>query len=42
VEKLTDARSVHKEPYLWLRLYAPEEAFWSKTFKIPDLELVNQ
>jgi hypothetical protein len=30
-----------KEPYLWLRLYGPEEAFWSKSFKMPDLELVN-
>jgi len=31
-----------KEPYLWLRLYGPEEAFWDKTFKMPDVELVNQ
>jgi hypothetical protein len=30
-----------KEPYVWLRLYGPEEAFWSKTFKMPDVELVN-
>jgi hypothetical protein len=30
-----------KEPYLWLRLYAPEETFWKKTFKMPDVELVN-
>jgi hypothetical protein len=30
-----------KEPYLWLRLYGPEEAFWDKTFKMPDVELVN-
>ena len=30
-----------KEPYLWLRLCAPEEAFWSKAFKMPDVELVN-
>jgi hypothetical protein len=30
-----------KEPYLWLRLYAPEEAFWTKAFKMPDVELVN-
>jgi hypothetical protein len=30
-----------KEPYLWLRLYAPEDAFWSKSFKMPDVELVN-
>ena len=30
-----------KEPYLWLRLYAAEEAFWTKAFKMPDVELVN-
>ena len=30
-----------KEPYLWLRLYGPEEAFWNKSFKMPDVELVN-
>jgi Protein of unknown function (DUF1214) len=30
-----------KEPYLWLRLYAPEEAFWTKAFKMPDVELMN-
>ena len=30
-----------KEPYLWFRLYAPEEAFWDKSFKMPDLELVD-
>jgi hypothetical protein len=30
-----------KEPYLWLRLYGPEEAFWDKAFKMPDVELVN-
>jgi hypothetical protein len=30
-----------KEPYLWLRLYAPEEAFWQKSFKMPDVELVD-
>jgi hypothetical protein len=29
------------KPYLWLRLYAPEEAFWNKSFKMPDVELVN-
>ena len=28
-----------KEPYL--RLYAPEEAFWNKSFKMPDVELVQ-
>lgn len=30
-----------KEPYLWLRLYGPEEAFWNKSFKLPDLDQVN-
>jgi hypothetical protein len=30
-----------KKPYLWLRLYGPEQAFWSKSFKMPDVELVN-
>lgn len=30
-----------KEPYLWLRLYGPDEPFWNKTFKMPDVELVN-
>jgi hypothetical protein len=30
-----------KEPYLWLRLYGPEEGFWKKTFKMPDVELVK-
>jgi hypothetical protein len=29
------------EPYVWLRLYGPEEAFWNKSFKMPDVELVN-
>ena len=30
-----------KKPYVWLRLYGPDEAFWNKTFKMPDVELVN-
>lgn len=25
-----------KTPYLWLRLYGPEPAFWDKSFKMPD------
>lgn len=33
--------TMSKELYLWLRLYAPDEAFWNKTFKMPDLERVN-
>lgn len=31
----------NKEPYLWLRLYGPEAAFWNKSFKMPDVELVK-
>lgn len=31
----------NKEPYPWLRLYAPEEPFWNKSFKMPDVELVK-
>ncbi len=30
-----------KKPYVWLRLYGPDESFWKKTFKMPDVELVN-
>jgi hypothetical protein len=30
-----------KTPYVWLRLYGPEDAFWNKSFKMPDVELVN-
>jgi hypothetical protein len=30
-----------KKPYVWFRLYGPEEAFWNKTFKLPDVELVR-
>lgn len=30
-----------KEPYVWLRLYGPEDAFWNKSFKMPDVELVK-
>jgi len=30
-----------KEPFVWLRLYGPEEAFWTRAFKMPDVELVN-
>jgi hypothetical protein len=29
-----------QEPYVWLRLYGPEEALWKKTFKMP-VELVD-
>jgi hypothetical protein len=30
-----------KESYLWLRLYAPEEVYWTKALKMLDVELVN-
>lgn len=30
-----------KEPYPWLRLYGPGDAFWNKAFKMPDVELVK-
>jgi hypothetical protein len=30
-----------KEPYPWLRLYDPEDAFWNETFQMPDVELVK-
>ena len=33
--------AVGKEPYVWFRLYGPEDAFWNKTFKMPDVELVQ-
>ena len=30
-----------KDPVIWLRLYGPDEPFWKKTFKMPDIELVK-
>jgi len=30
-----------KEPYVWLRLYGPADAFWTKSFKMPDVEEVH-
>jgi hypothetical protein len=30
-----------KKPYLWFRLYAPAEAFWDKSFKLDDVELLG-
>jgi hypothetical protein len=30
-----------KEPYVWLRLYGPEDAFWNKSFKMPDVVRVD-
>jgi hypothetical protein len=42
IGKLLAISTMTKTPYLWLRLYAPEQAFWNKTFKVPDMEFVNQ
>lgn len=33
--------TMDKKPYIWLRLYGPDEPFWKKTFKMPDIELVK-
>jgi len=30
-----------KRPYLWLRLYGPDTAFWNKSFVMPDVEKVK-
>jgi hypothetical protein len=30
-----------KKPYIWLRLYGPDEAFWKKAFIMPDVEQVK-
>ena len=30
-----------RKPYVWLRLYGPDEAFWDKSFVMPDVELVQ-
>jgi hypothetical protein len=30
-----------KKPNLWFRLYAPAEAFWDKSFVLPDVERVG-
>ena len=30
-----------KTPYLMFRFYGPEEAFYNKTFKLADVELVK-
>jgi hypothetical protein len=30
-----------KKPVIWLRFYGPDESFWNKTFKMPDIELVK-
>jgi hypothetical protein len=32
---------VDKKPYIWLRLYGPDTAFWQKSFKMPDVEKVK-
>ena len=33
--------TMDKKPYVWLRLYGPADAFWDKSFKMPDVELVK-
>ena len=30
-----------KRPYVWLRLYGPGEAFWNKTFVMPDVKRLD-
>ncbi|WP_185969027.1 DUF1254 domain-containing protein [Carboxylicivirga sp. M1479] len=30
-----------KKPYVWLRLYGPDEAFWDKSFVMPDVQLIQ-
>jgi hypothetical protein len=30
-----------KKPYIRLRLYGPEQAFWDKTFTMPDIDLLK-
>jgi hypothetical protein len=30
-----------KKPYVWLRLYGPDEAFWDKSYVMPDVVLVD-
>jgi hypothetical protein len=30
-----------KRPFPMMRIYGGEEAFWDKSFKLPDLELVE-
>jgi hypothetical protein len=34
-------RTMDKKPFVWLRLYGPEEAFWNKSFQMPDIERVD-
>jgi hypothetical protein len=45
LDRVKAAASSHptegKEPYLWLRLYGPDEAFWNKSFEMPDVELMQ-
>lgn len=30
-----------KRPYVWLRLYGPGDAFWDKTFVMPDVKRLD-
>jgi hypothetical protein len=34
--------TAEKTPYLMFRFYGPEEAFYNKTFKLRDVELVKE
>ena len=33
--------TMDKKPYLWLRLYGADTAFWDKSFKMPDVERID-
>jgi hypothetical protein len=33
--------TMDKKPFVWLRLYGPEDAFWNKSFEMPDIERVD-
>lgn len=33
--------TMDKKPYVWLRLYGPGDAFWDKSFKMPDVVLMD-
>jgi hypothetical protein len=30
-----------KKPYVWLRLYGPQQAFWDKSFVMPNVEMIE-
>lgn len=33
--------AMDKKPYVWLRLYGPDEPFWNKSFVMPDVERLD-